>query len=167
MSTVLANPSVSINVSSNFTNSVAFPGSGTQLRQTPFIALTAGVAAGNVNCGIAKSFSVVSGTPLVINVASGLDPQGNAAAMARVISVTVENDSTTTGQTLTVGGGTDPVMGTSQMDVQANPNGAGGGFTVANTDGGWVYNVSTANSITIVAATGTIAGKITILGCTV
>lgn len=169
MATTLTGPSASVNIRATLTNSASAPQApvGSSLNHTPNINLVAGVAAGNVNCTISKAFTVTNGSPLVINVSSALDPIGNAAVMVHVIAVLVENDSVTTGQDFTVGGGTDPVMGTDQFTVQSNSTGQGGAGFVCNTSPGYVYNVSTANSVTITVAAGTaVPGRITILGCT-
>jgi hypothetical protein len=86
---------------------------------------------------------------------------GNALGMVHVTGVLVENDSTTAGQDFTVGGGTNPVLGTNQGTAQAN----GGVFCIVNPSPGYSVVGGTSDTLQISVAAGTnVAGKITILG---
>lgn len=129
----------------------------------PNTVVSVGSTAGKINACISQPFTITSGTPLTINVASGLDPLGNAAGMVHVSSVIVENDSVTGGQDFTIGGGTHPVLGSDQYTSQAN----GGVACVFNPSPGYTVSGGSADTLTITVGAGTaVPGKVTILGRT-
>jgi hypothetical protein len=162
MSTTLTNPYLAI-AARAVINSGTFPVLSATTTHTPAINLVAGSTSGSVNAVIEQNFTVTSGTPLTINVATGLDPFGNAAGMVHVSTVLVENDSTTAGQDFTIGGGTHPVLGTDSYLCQAN----GGVVTVCNPAPGYTVSSGSADTLTITVAAGTaVAGKLTIFGRT-
>jgi len=81
--------------------------------------------------------------------------------MLHVCAILVENDSTTAGQDMTIGGGTHPVSATDSGTAQAN----GGVWLMWNPNPGYAVSAGSADTITVTVAAGTnVAGKITILG---
>lgn len=127
--------------------------------------LIVGNAAGQVDRVIAQAITITSGTPVTINVGTALDPSGTAAAMVHVCGFILINSSTTTGQDMTIGGGTNPVWGatpaSSLYDAQAN-----GGIALGLAPNpGYHVTASSADTFTIIVAAGTsVAGQIVILG---
>jgi hypothetical protein len=133
------------------------------ITQTPtgITALMGGSGAGHVNTCISEAATITTGTPCTMNVVSGLDPLGNAAGMFRVTCVVVENNSVTTGQIITVGAGTHPVLGSDQFIVQPN----GGTGCVCNPNPGYLVTGGSADVVTLTVAAGTaVPFKITIFG---
>jgi len=118
--------------------------------------LTIGNASGQVNQVYAAAFSV-AGTPLTINVGNCTDPLGGNVAMVHVAIVEIVNTSST--GNLTLGGGTNPVMGSDVATIQP------GGVTLKiNAAPGYAVVTSASDTITITASAGTVTGRITILG---
>lgn len=104
--------------------------------------------------------TVTHGTPLVINLTSGLDPLGNALVILHLMAVELSNGSTTSGQDFSMGGGTNPV----NSDVRSVP--ANGGWDLWQLGSiGLVIVPSTNDQITITVAAGTaVPGQLTIFG---
>lgn len=162
MSTTLSNPVLAVSAKVTITSGT-FPVLSSFINYTPAISVGVGSTTGNVNAIIQSNLSITSGTPFTVNVASGLDPFGTAAGMVHVSTIIVENDSTTTGQDFTIGGGTHPVLGSDSHLCQAN----GGVVFVCNPSPGYAVTGSSADTLTITVAAGTsVAGKLTILGRT-
>src|SRR3954469_19286040 len=118
MATVLSNPRFSVSAVAGLTGGAAPATSSSSPNHGVNWTPTVGTAAGNADRIYSAAFAVTSGTPLVLDVTNLLDPLGGAINMAHVLAVLVSNDSVTAGQTLTVGGGTTPVLATDQMTVQ-------------------------------------------------
>jgi len=77
------------------------------------------------------------------------------------IRILVENDGTTAGQDMTIGGGTHPISATDSGTAQAN----GGVHLTFNPNPGYSVVSGTSDTLTITVAAGTnVPGKITILG---
>lgn len=160
MSTILTNPILSIRATATL-SSGTFPVLNSNLNHTPSTPLSVGNAVGQVDIAVEKSFTVTSGTPFTYNVSTGLDPFGATAGMVHVSAVIVENDSTTGGQTMTIGGGTHSVLGSDSYTAQPN----GGVVAIVNPNPGYVVAGGSTDTITISVASGTaVAGKLTILG---
>lgn len=124
-------------------------------------ALAVGNAAGQANKAYQAALTVTSGTPLVVDLASLTDANGATITFAHVTTVIITNGSTTTGQDLTIGAGTNPLSVNITGVASAN-----GGFMISHNPAvGYVYNSSTAHTIQIVVAAGTsVPLTITILG---
>ncbi|HEX4056230.1 MAG TPA: hypothetical protein VHX86_18370 [Tepidisphaeraceae bacterium] len=161
MATTLSNPQPSVQLKCQLTAGAAPAVVSSQVNHQPVVTLGAGNSAGNVDGCFSEPFTVSAGTPLTITLPSATDPLGNVLAMVHVTSVLVENDSTTSGQDFTVGGGTHPVLGTDQGTAQAN----GGTFFVINPNPGYSVVAGTSDTLQISAASGVnVPGKVTILG---
>jgi hypothetical protein len=161
MSTILSNPIIGLQFKCQLTAGSAPAVVTSQVNHQPNTTIGAGNSAGNVDLCFCEPFTVSAGTPLTVNVSAATDPIGNVLGMLHVTSVLVENDSTTAGQDFTVGGGTNPVLGTDQGTAQAN----GGVFSVVNPDPGYAVVSGTSDTLQISVAAGTnVPGKITILG---
>lgn len=131
------------------------------------LGLTLGNSAGQVNQAYPHTLAITSGTPYTINLSTGTDQAGNTIGMVHVAMVLVVNLSTTTGQDFTIGGGTDPVLGTDQLTCKAaaitpgSPNVA----TFLDQQTGYSVVASTSDTLKIVVAAGTaVPGAIIVLG---
>ncbi len=160
MSTTLTNPKVTLAVLATLNSGAAPAPAGAQINQSPAFAIAAGSAVAQVDRSYSAPFTVASGTPLVINLITALDPLGTAAGMAHLSVLLVENDGTASAGILTVGAGTHSAIGSDQFTVQ--PNG-GVGF-LCNPNPGYAVVGSSSDNITITCASGTITGKISALG---
>ena len=144
MSTTMSNSSLSVTTQAQVSAGVA----PALIASSPKISASAsppvGTTAGSVNAVIAQGGTVVTGTPVTINVATGLDPMGNAAAMVHVTEVAVVNNSATLGQIIVVGAGTHAVMGSDQFTIDA------GDFGVICRDAsGYPVTGSSADTLTL------------------
>ena len=157
----LSNPQISLAVSA-LLQAGAAPAIGQWLiDQSPPMSVSIGSSAGQVQRSYSAPISVVSGTPFTLNLISGLDPSGAALGFSELVLWLLENDSVTTGQNLVLGGGTHPVLGSDQATVfpGISPSvGVGFGFNPV----GWTVTGGSTDTLTITAATGTIAGKLTL-----
>ncbi len=161
MPSTLSNPIVSVSVQALLSGGAAPAPIGSQIRQSPAFNIGAGSTAGNVDRCYSTAFTVSAGTPLTINLISALDPLNNAVGMLHLSSVLVQNNSTTTGQDLVIGGGTHPALGSDQYTAQAN----GGVAFVCNPNPGFTITSGSSDTLTITAASGSsVSGAITILG---
>jgi hypothetical protein len=161
MPTTLSNPSITLQIKATLTAGAVPAPIGSLVSHAPTFSLAAGNSAGNVDRCYSASFTITTGTPLTINVASAFDPLGSALGMIHVTSVLVENDSATAGQDMTIGGGANPVLGTYLGIAQAN----GGVDFSCNPNPGFTVAGGSADTLTITVAAGTsVPGKITILG---
>jgi hypothetical protein len=105
--------------------------------------------------GYSAAGSVASGTPVVINLLSVNDPQGNALSVDKVIGIKVQVTSGT--GTLTVGGGTDPVIA-----AQA-PIGLNDFYAASFTASPLPVVASTSQNLQLVSSSGTIGYVVTVL----
>ncbi|MGD1275671.1 MAG: hypothetical protein ABR964_00435 [Tepidisphaeraceae bacterium] len=161
MATVLSNPSMSLSLKAQLTAGAAPAVAASQVNHSPTFTVGAGNTAGNVDRCYSAPIQVSAGAPLTINVGTALDPLQNALGMLHVCAILVENDSTTAGQDMTIGGGTHPVSATDSGTAQAN----GGVWLMWNPNPGYAVSAGSADTITVTVAAGTnVAGKITILG---
>ena len=162
MATTLSNPSVNAQVRCNLSSGAAPAVVGSTVSQSPNTTLTVGSTAGSVNACISEAIAITSGTPWTYNVSTGLDPLGNAAGMVHVNAIIVYNLSATAGQILTVGAGTDPVLGSDSYTVQP-----GGVAYVVNPSPGYSVVGSSSDTLTITVAAGTsVPVQVTVLGRT-
>lgn len=117
-----------------------------------------GSGAGNASGFYSNTLTVTSGTPYTLDVTSGslfVDPLGNPITAGHVIGVKVANLSVTSGQDLTIGGGSNPVLGSVLGFAQAGDVSADPGFFMlyANNPG---FAVSgSAKILQVTAAAGT------------
>lgn len=97
--------------------------------------------------------SVTAGTPGAINLTAPLvDPQGYSLSVARVVGFMIRNKSTTTGQTLSLGGGTTPVFAALPSFLAIGP---GGTFMFTTPmDGSATITAGTNNLLQVIASTG-------------
>jgi hypothetical protein len=147
--------------SSGMTN--AFPNVGTQ---SIGIIPPVGVAAGDISNVYNIAGVVTSGTPVTYDVTSLTDQLGNAINLARVQGVFGMNLSTTTGQIITITGGTSNPLFTDSYTIQPNLSGAGSGVIGSwNPSPGFAVD-GTHKTIKVTVATGTnVPFEIAIVGC--
>lgn len=161
MSTLMSNPSINTRISCNLSSGAAPAVTSTAVAQSAAGNPPVGTSAGSVNRCISLSTTVTNGTPLTVDVLTAADPNGNTAGIAHVTHVMVTNLSTTSGQDLTIGGGTHPVLGSDQYTAQAN----GGSVLVQNPNPGYAAVSSSSDTLTITVAAGTaVPLQITIFG---
>jgi len=157
MATVIgsaANISVSTNVpATNGTSGFAIP--AVTAKQSPTINLVIGSSAGNVQKVAMIQGTVTSGTPYTFNVYSGDDVFGNVLNMAAVSRIVLVNQSVTSGQNLTLGGGTDPVMGSGCSIICGAGSATDQGTVAVSNPAEFTVVASTSDTITITAAAGT------------
>jgi uncharacterized membrane protein len=160
MPTTLANPFFQVSARA-VVSSGTFPPLTSVINHNPTIALGAGSTAGNINLVYQVGFAITTGTPWTVNVNTGTDPYGMTLSMVHVAAIIVENDSTTTGQDFTIGGGTHSVLGSDSYFCQAN----GGVICIVNPSPGYTVSSGSTDTLTIAVAAGTgVAGRITIFG---
>jgi hypothetical protein len=161
MPTVLSNPSISLSLKTQLTSGASPAVVASQVNHSPVFTPGAGNTPGNVDRCYAASFQVSAGTPLTVNLGTALDPLQNPIGLVHVSAILVENDSTTSGQDFTIGGGTHPISATDSGTAQAN----GGVWMMWNPNPGYTVATGSADTVTITVAAGTnVPGKITILG---
>lgn len=161
MASALTSPKVGLSLTCNLTGGVAPAIASCPVNHTISPTIAASSAAGGADLVYATAGTVTSGTPVVIDLTTGLtDPLGVALVFAHVVAIMVTNDSTTVGQTLTVGGGTNPILASESDPVQAN----GGGFVVVAPNPGFTVD-STHKTLQVLVAAGTsVPYKLTVLG---
>jgi hypothetical protein len=161
MPTVLSNPSLSITLKAQLTSGSSPAVVASQVSHSPSGAISAGNSAGSTDRCYSTSFQVTAGTPLTINLTTAFDPMQNAIGMVHVCGILLENDSTTTGQDMTIGGGTHPLSASDSGLAQAK----GGIYLMWNPNPGYTVTSGSADTVTITVASGTnVPGKITIFG---
>lgn len=157
MAETLTNPTVSAQLSINV---AAGPLSGTVRQTYGGPTLTIGSTAGQINRKHSVDFAVTAGTPYTLDLTALTDLNGAAMSFSFWTHLLIENESTTTGQDMTVGGGTNGVFTADPVPIQAN----GGGRMWLNPNPGVTVD-GTHKIIQITVAAGTaVAGKLTIFG---
>jgi hypothetical protein len=161
MATLLASPSVTSSVTANLTGGAAPAPSQSPVNHTyaPAVPLSVGNGAGQANKCYSAAFSVTSGSPLLLDLTTLTDPLGGALNFGTVVDILITNDSVTAGQDFTIGGGTNGLFTAAPNTVQAN----GGQWHWTGVNPGLATD-GTHKILQIANASGTAAGKITILG---
>lgn len=158
---ILTNPALAFNLTANLAGGIANAPTRTAIADATAINLNVGTASGNVNLAYSGNVSVVSGTPLVIDLTALTNPDGGAVSFTNVLAVKLTNNGTAAG-TLTMGGGTNPVFGAFPVAAQGGTNGTGvTGFYSPN---GITVAGGSSNNLQIVSSAGTVPGSLTILG---
>lgn len=138
-----------------------------QISQSVPGAYTVGNTAGmfpisNVNISVTLTGTVAHGSPLVLNLLSILDPQGNTVTFASVMAVIVQNSGIL--YKVVVGAGTNPVFGSDQQTIIR------GGVALMGSPEGVAVVASSTQNLTLTApdssATGAnaVAFTLTIIG---
>lgn len=159
MAATLSNPQISAAISVTLSGGAAPATTSSNVSHASARTPTVGSATGNVNKVYSATFSVATGTPVSLDLTTLTDPLGNALNFGTVYSILVTNDSVTAGQDLTIFGGTNGLIATSTELVYAN-----GGTKLLDTGTTGIATDGTHKIVTIAAAAGTVAGKITIIG---
>jgi hypothetical protein len=120
------------------------------------LAITPGSAVGNADGVYTMNASIVSGTPLSINLSSLNDPFGNALTVAHLVAIKITNVSGT--GTITHGGGTNPIYATQPLTISP-----GDFFAQSFNGAGLAVTSGSAQNLQLTASTGTVGVKITIL----
>ena len=134
--------------------------------QTPIVlstiapySITVGSAASQADGEYVADRSVTSGTPDVINLTTLTFLDGTAITAARVVAIIIVSRSTTSGQTLTHGGGTNPLYATNTQPI--GPSGIS--LWYSPIDGGTTIVSGTNSNLQVTASTGTVSYSIRIL----
>lgn len=156
MSTVLSNPTITTQLSSDLVSGLLSGNVTHRHALTPSI----GTPAGSVNLMYTSSFTLASGTPLSIDLTSIIDVGNNSVSFGHLTHLLLENISLVSGENIAIGGGTNGVF---TLDpTTAKPN--GGAKLLIDPNPGIVID-GTHKIITLAAASGTgVLGRITILG---
>jgi hypothetical protein len=158
MSSTLATPSASFGMRFNLQSGTAPALSAATIAQSPAPTLAQGSSSGQVQAGTIILLSIVSGTPYILNLLTGLDVLGNALNLTTLVGFQLTITSSGSG-TLTVGGGTDPVLGTDQYTCQA-----GGTLQTVQPGTGFPVVTSASQNLQIVSSSGTITAILTLFG---
>jgi hypothetical protein len=161
MSDTMNNPQVSAQINASLSGGAAPATASSNIAHNVANALVVGASAGQVNKAYSSPFTVSNGSPLVLDLNTGLtDPLGNALVFTKVAAILISNDSTTTGEDFTLGGGTNPLFTTAPNIVAAK----GGAYLIVNPVAQITVD-STHKTIQIAVAAGTnVPGKITVIG---
>lgn len=166
MAATLSGPAISGAITCTLTNPTSGYATPTAaINHTTAINPVVGSSAGQWGKIYSADFSVTSGTPLVLTLSDGsmTDPLGNALTFAssiNAIKATITN--TTTGQDLTLFGGTNGLFASSAGAICYAGTTPGSVTLDYGTQGATVD--STHKVVTLTAAAGTVTGKITIAG---
>lgn len=118
----------------------------------------AGSGDGQANNLSGNTLSITSGTPVVLNLNTLTNPDGSACSFTDLLYVAFWNYSTTVGQDLVVGGGSDPVVsvwGSGNLTVLANTDGTAVAMFATTAATGWAIDLSTACTFKLTVAAGT------------
>lgn len=127
-----------------------------------------GTGNGNVDTVYSKRHSIVSGVPLDLDlrttsaIVSQLD--GTALNFPLIVGILVVNNSTTTGQNLTLGQGSNPVTTYLTGTTPGIIIGPGGCHFLCSPQDGYATTATTADVLRLAASTGTIVADVLILG---
>lgn len=159
----ITNPSIQGGITYNKT--IPTVGASTASLQFPDSSsgsIAVGTSAGAANFGTTINFNVTSGTPYTLDLTALTDTDGSSVTLASLSALKITNNSTTTGQDFTAGGGTNPIIASESTDpIQAN-----GGFHNARYPAGITVD-STHKLLQITVAAGTsVSGTVTLLGHT-
>lgn len=119
------------------------------------LTLSAGSGAAQANSIYASpsTLTVSTGTPTVVDLASVTDPDGTSITWSDILAIAIVNLSTTAGQDITVGGGTNPVVSlfTGNLIIKS------GGFAIiaCAQATGYAFNSSTAHTLEFQVSAGT------------
>lgn len=119
--------------------------------------LATGTGSNQVADLLVQSGTVASGTPVNLDLVSGLAPPvGSAPASTKIVFIRVINKTLTPGSTLQIGGGTNPVstiMGGTTPILNVGP---GGHVDLFNPVDGFGLTAGTADVLRLAASTGNI-----------
>lgn len=125
MSSTLSNPQFSIAAQATIKSGAAPATTTTNVNQQFAVAPTVGTAAGNINGCYSAPFSIASGSNLDLDLSNLVDPNGTTlvGTMFAGYMISVSNS---TGGSLTIGGGTNPIIASAESDEPIPNNGADG-----------------------------------------
>lgn len=125
-----------------------------------------GTSSNQVDAVHSGRVSVVSGVPATIDVRGGLASvlTGDAISFVEICWILLRNRSSTSGEYVTVGAGSNPVAGCWGAAGDAGVCGPGGLLVLGSPIDGFGTTAGTADIITITAATGTIVIDYLIVG---
>lgn len=158
---ILQNPKVTLAITGAIGDGASPPVVNASINHTVSLSLPVGTSAGDVNIEYYRPIAVSVGTPLVLDLTNLTDPLGNSISMSVVTAILLSNESTTTGQDLTLGGGTHPLFAAMPVPAQAG----GGAVGVLAPASGFAVVSGTSNTLQVTAAAGSgVPGRLTILG---
>ncbi len=161
MASTLANPQISSAITVALSGGAAPAVASANVQHSVAQTLTVGASAGQVSKVYSASLLVSTGTPASLDLTTGLfDPLGVALVFTKVSAIHINNLSTTVGQNLTIGGGTNGLFTASPNTCDAN----GGEWFIASPTAQITVD-GTHKIITITAAAGTnVPYNITVIG---
>lgn len=159
MSTALTTPQIAASIIANLASGNPPAKATCAVNDATTIIPVVGTSTNNVNLCYSATRTVTSGSPDVLDLTALTDPLGNALNFAVVRTVKITNNGST-GQTITVGGGTNPLFASESEPIQA----LGGVHLTDHPDGGLAVSGTVKNLQISVAAGTSVSYTITILG---
>jgi len=128
--------------------------------------LASGTASSTQDLVWSAADSVANGAPDTVDVAGSLTSRltGGAVTMVEVTLIYIRNKSTTTGEILEIGAGSNPLLNWVKATGDAIKIGPGGVFILTSPIDGFAVTAATGDVLTITSASGTISYDIIILG---
>jgi hypothetical protein len=119
---------------------------------------TTGTGANQVADILVQSGTVTSGSPVQVDLSGGLAPPvGSAPTPSRIVFIRLVNKSTTTGEVLDLGAGTNPVTTYMSGTTPTLKVGPGGHADLVSPIDGYAITAGTADALRIAASSGTIS----------
>ena len=118
-----------------------------------------GTAVSTMDIVHSATVSVVNGAPATVDVRGGLTSvlTGDAIAFVEITWLAIKNNSTTSGEYITIGAGSNPVVALWGATGDAGVLGPGGIMVLSSPIDGFATIAATGDVLTITAATGTIS----------
>jgi hypothetical protein len=162
MASTVASPQITAAITATLTGGAAPATVSGNVNHTPSETPTVGSSSGNVNKAYSVAGTVTSGSPVDIDLTAVTDPLGASLNFSQVHAILLENLSTTAGQDLTLGAGTNPLLAASTQLAYA---GTAPGFVLQNCGTTGITVDSTHKTVRVAVAAGTGVGyKLTIIG---
>lgn len=156
MASTIVNPQALCLINAGISPGIANVTGSQAVGDSTNIAPGVGTAAGKADGVYFASFSIVSGTPLVIDFTSIKDIYGNSITAAHIVSLKITN--TGGGGTLSHGGGTNPIYSAQPLAI-----GNGDSFFHTFNAAGLAVVGSSAQNLDITASTGTVTCTVSAL----
>jgi hypothetical protein len=159
MSSTLTVPQVSAAITGNLAGGTAPARTSSNVNDATASTPTVGTSAGNANALYSGAITVASGTPQTIDLTSVTDPLGASVVFTSIRAIKITNTSTTAGQNVTFGGGTNEVFSGASETLEP------GGTFLFDFPAGKAVD-GTHKAIILTAAAGSPVIDVTVLGHT-
>ena len=167
MSSVLAKPITNATITGTITSGAPGPQAGVQcaINDNGQTQVPVGNSAGSFSWAWSFTQEVTNGTPYVLDVQTPfVDNCGNSIAAVNVCAIKLSSQGTS-GQTLTLGGGSNPIFGSNTWDVQPPASdGVGGDLLIVNCSPGYAVGSGAKNLQITVASGSNVPFTLTLMG---